>query len=127
VSRVALRAARTVTARLELAGMRRAHYALLVALREDGPASQASLGRRLGADRSDLHRTVTELEARGFVARGRDASDGRRNVVTLTDRGAEALQEVDAHVDAAQADLLSPLTEAERTELVRLLTRVLER
>ena len=49
--------------------IRRAHYALLVALREDGPASQAALGRRLAADRSDMHRTVGELESRGLIAR----------------------------------------------------------
>src|SRR6476620_6856631 len=75
LARAALLGARTVTAHLEEAGMRRAHYALLVALREDGPASQAALGRRLAADRSDMHRTVAEMQARGVVAREPDAAD----------------------------------------------------
>jgi MarR family transcriptional regulator, lower aerobic nicotinate degradation pathway regulator len=127
VARVALLGARTVTAHLEEAGMRRAHYALLVALREDGPASQAALGRRLAADRSDMHRTVGDLEARGLIAREPDPADRRRNVVTLTAPGAEALRDVDARVDAAQAELLEPLEPAERDEFVRLLTRVLAR
>jgi DNA-binding MarR family transcriptional regulator len=125
-SRVALLGARIVSARLEEVGIRRAHYALLVGLREDGPASQAALGRRLAADRSDMHRTVAELEERGWIARGRDDSDRRRNVVSLTDRGREALADVDARVDAAQRELLAPLEEGERRELVRLLARVLE-
>ncbi len=127
VARVALLGARTVTAHLEEAGVRRAHYALLVALREDGPASQATLGRRLAADRSDMHRTVSELESRGLIAREADAADRRRNVVTLTAAGAEALRDIDARVDAAQAELLSPLGARESDELVRLLTRVLDR
>src|SRR5215217_8288700 len=107
LARTALLGARTVTAHLEEAGMRRAHYALLVALREDGPASQAALGRRLAADRSDMHRTVGDLQERGWIARGRDDSDRRRNVVSLTDRGREALADVDARVDAAQRELLA--------------------
>jgi MarR family transcriptional regulator, lower aerobic nicotinate degradation pathway regulator len=127
VARVALLGARTVTEHLDEADMRRAHYALLVALREDGPASQAALGRRLAADRSDMHRTVAEMEARGLVARAPDAADRRRNVVTLTAEGAAALRGVDARVDAAQDELLAPLAPDERAELVRLLTRVLDR
>jgi MarR family transcriptional regulator, lower aerobic nicotinate degradation pathway regulator len=127
VARVALLGGRTVTEHLDAAGIRRAHYALLVALREDGPASQAALGRRLAADRSDMHRTVADLLERGLVARDPDAGDRRRNVVTLTDEGAEALRDLDARVDAAQDELLAPLRPAERAELVRLLTRVLER
>jgi DNA-binding MarR family transcriptional regulator len=126
-SQVALLGGRIVTARLEEAGVRRAHYALMVALREDGPASQAALGRRLGADRSDMHRTVSDLEARGYVDRGRDAADRRRNVVRLTDAGRRALRGLDAGVDAAQRELLAPLAEEERAELRRLLSRVLER
>ena len=127
LARTALLGARTVTAHLEEAGMRRAHYALLVALREDGPASQAALGRRLTADRSDMHRTVGELEARGLIARGPDPDDRRRNLVTLTAAGVASLANVDARVDAAQEELLAPLSADEREELVRLLGRVLAR
>src|SRR6476619_2892871 len=127
LARAALLGARTVTAHLEEAGMRRAHYALLVALREDGPASQAALGRRLAADLSDMHRTVGGLESRGLIAREPEPEDRRRNVVTLTGAGVAALAEADALVDAAQSELLAPLSADEREELVRLLSSALER
>ena len=107
--------------------MRRAHDAPLVALREDGPASQAGLARRLAADRSDMHRTVGELESRGLIGREPDPDDRRRNLVTLTALGTQAVEDVDVRVDAAQAELLAPLSAAERDELVRLLSRVLDR
>ena len=66
--------------------MRRPHFTVLVALDEYGPSSQASLGRRLGIDRSDMAAVVAELERDGLIARARDANDRRRNVVTLPPR-----------------------------------------
>ncbi|MEV1160285.1 helix-turn-helix domain-containing protein, partial [Micromonospora chokoriensis] len=41
------------------------HYRLLAALAEDGPASQADLGRRCGIDRSDVVAAVNDLAGRG--------------------------------------------------------------
>jgi MarR family transcriptional regulator, lower aerobic nicotinate degradation pathway regulator len=126
VSRVALRAAKVVGAELDAAGVKRKHFAVLVALAEGGPASQADLGRGLALDRSDLHAVVAELERDGFVDRERDPADARRNRVKLTPRGRAQIRRLDAKVEAAQDELLAPLSKAERAELIRLLTRVVE-
>jgi DNA-binding MarR family transcriptional regulator len=93
-------------------------------LAEQGPASQADLGRRLWIDRSDLHTILNELEDTGQVARERDQTDRRRNVVVLTRAGRAALTRLDKRVDAAQDALLAPLSASERRELRRLLERV---
>jgi DNA-binding MarR family transcriptional regulator len=106
------------------AGARRHHYAVLLALRERGPASQATLCRRLGIDRKDMAALVAELERDGWAARRRDADDRRRNVVTVTAEGERALARIDDGVAAAQEELLAPLTAAEREQLTRLLERV---
>ena len=100
---------------------------MLTSLAEQGDASQAALGRRLWIDRSDLHAIVTELERDGLVARVRDVQDRRRNVVTLTTAGATALARLDERVEAAQRDLLEPLSATERRELLRLLERLVAR
>lgn len=126
VSRVALRAAKIVGAELDAAGVRRKHFSVLVALAESGPASQADLGRRLALDRSDLHAVVADLERDGLVDRERDPADARRNRVKLTARGRAQIRRLDAKVEAAQDELLAPLSKAERAELTRLLTRVVE-
>ncbi|HEY6758353.1 MAG TPA: MarR family transcriptional regulator [Baekduia sp.] len=126
VSRVALSAGRIVTGRLAAAGVRRKHFSVLVALDDSGPSSQAALGRRLGLDRSDLHAVVADLERDGLIDRERDPEDGRRNRVRLTAKGRTRLRRLDAQVEQAQDDLLAPLTAAERAELTRLLTRVVE-
>ncbi len=106
------------------AGARRPQFAVLTSLAEQGAASQAALGRRLWIDRSDLHALLAELERGGLVARVRDPSDRRRNVVTITAAGSAALGRLDELVASAQQALLAPLSAGERRELVRLLERV---
>jgi DNA-binding MarR family transcriptional regulator len=107
-------------------GVRRQHFSVLSSLAEQGPASQAALGRRLWIDRSDLHALLGELEDGGLIARVRDEQDRRRNVVKLTPRGRAALKRLERRIDAAQKDLLKPLSATERRDLVRLLERLLD-
>ena len=122
---VARRGRRLVTESLAQEGARRQHFTVLTSLAEQGPMSQAELGRRLSIDRSDLHALLAELEQDGSVARARDELDRRRNVVTLTRAGARALGRLDTLIDAAQDALLRPLSAAEQRELLRLLQKVL--
>jgi len=125
-AQVAAEGRRLVNASLAQGGARRQHFTVLASLSEQGPASQADLGRRLSIDRSDLHALLAELEADGLVARVRDERDRRRNVVTLTRAGRGALARLGKRIDAAQDALLEPLSAGERRELNRLLQKVLE-
>jgi DNA-binding MarR family transcriptional regulator len=106
--------------------MRRQHFTVLTSLAEQGEASQAALGRRLWIDPSDLHAIAAELERDGLIARVRDPEDRRRNVVTITAVGRAKLKRLDALIDQAQRELLSPLAARERRELLRLLARLIE-
>ena len=124
LSHAALTGDRLVSEALAAEGVRKYHFRVLVALEDDGPLSQADLGRRLAIDRSDMAAVAAELEQRDFIARTRDDRDRRRNVVTITAAGAEALARMDAAIDTAQATLLAPLTKQEREQLTRLLARL---
>jgi MarR family transcriptional regulator, lower aerobic nicotinate degradation pathway regulator len=126
LNQAALHAQRVVSERLAAEGIRRHHFSVLVALDDDGPSSQAALGRRLWIDRSDMVAVINDLEQDGLVARDRDERDRRRNVIRLTPAGRRALKRLDARVEEAQAALLKPLTAAERRTLEQLLTRVVE-
>jgi MarR family transcriptional regulator, lower aerobic nicotinate degradation pathway regulator len=126
VAQVARRAQRLVEGGLAQEGARRQDFVVLTSLAEQGPATQAALGRRLWIDRSDLHAILNDLEGDGLVARVRDETDRRRNVVELTRAGKAALRRLDKRVDAAQDALLAPLAAAERRELCRLLERVVQ-
>jgi DNA-binding MarR family transcriptional regulator len=121
---VTRKAERLVSDALAQEGMRRQHFTVLTSLAEQGPASQATLGRRLWIDRSDLHAILNQLEDDGLINRVRDERDRRRNVVELTTRGAGTLKRLDKRVDAAQRALLQPLSPTDRRTLRRLLEQL---
>jgi DNA-binding MarR family transcriptional regulator len=103
------------------------HHRLLAALEEFGPASQAALGRRTGIDRSDVVAALNELANRGLIQRSPDPDDRRRNIITITPGGTEQLRTLDQILTGVQEELLAPLSGADRSKLIRLLTRLLER
>ena len=105
-------------------GVRGYHFRLLAALDQYGPASQAELGRCSGIDRSDVVATLNDLVERGLARRQPDLSDRRRNVITMTKRGADTLERLDAVLDDIQTAVLAPLTVGERKTFVRLLTKL---
>jgi MarR family transcriptional regulator, lower aerobic nicotinate degradation pathway regulator len=123
---VARKAQRLVNEALAQEGARRQDFVVLTSLAEQGPASQAALGRRLWIDRSDLHAILNDLERNGLVRRVRDEQDRRRNVVALTPRGTAVLKRLDRRVDAAQDALLEPLSAADRRKLRRLLEQLVD-
>ena len=126
ISEVARVAHRLLTDKLATAGSRGYDYRLLAALQEFGPASQASLGRHAGMDRSDVVASVSELAGRGLVERSPDPADRRRNVITITPEGAAHLRRLEELLAGVQDELLAPLSPAERQQLIRLLNRILE-
>jgi len=107
-------------------GAHRSHYAVLAALDEFGPASQAALGRRCGIDPSDMVALTAVLTADGLVERRPDEADRRRNLVTLTPAGRRRLAELGEAAAGAQDELLAPLSTVERTRLTAMLTRIVE-
>ena len=124
LSRAAARSQSLLAAAFAAEGVRGYDYRVLAALDEHGPSSQAELGRGTGIDRSDIVATVNSLVAAGLARRAPDPDDGRRNVVTITTRGSSTLTRLDAVVDRVQAELLAPLSEAERRTLVALLRKL---
>jgi DNA-binding MarR family transcriptional regulator len=106
-------------------GARGYHFRLLATLAEFGPASQASLGRRTGIDRSDVVAAINELAADGYVDRSPDPDDGRRNIITLTAAGKRQHKRLAELVRKAQDEIFAPLSATERDQLAKLLTKVL--
>jgi MarR family transcriptional regulator, lower aerobic nicotinate degradation pathway regulator len=126
ISRAFAHSSRLLADAFEAAGARGYHYRLLAALEEFGPSSQADLGRRTSIDRSDVVAALNELADRGLVRRAPDPEDRRRNIITITRAGIDQLRTLEQIALGVQERLLAPLSAADRTRFVRLLTRVVE-
>ncbi len=105
-------------------GVRGYDFRVLAALDQYGPASQADLGRRTGIDRSDIVATLNDLAGRGLAQRKPDTMDRRRNLITITKRGAATLERLDDVLQEVQDAVLAPLTPNEQKTLVRLLDKL---
>jgi DNA-binding MarR family transcriptional regulator/GNAT superfamily N-acetyltransferase len=84
----------------------------------DPAVDLADLRRELDLDSGYVTRVMGRLREAGVVATERSAADGRRQVVSLTDRGREEFAQLDERSSAAAAALLSGLPEGDRRRLV---------
>lgn len=124
LTQIATRASRMTQTAFQQAGAHKYHFALLSAVDEFGPCSQAELCRRLNMDRKDVAVRIAELEELGLLQRHSDDEDVRRNTVRITDAGRQRLNVIAAPVAQVQEDLLSSLEEPERHTLLELLDKV---
>jgi DNA-binding MarR family transcriptional regulator len=89
-----------------------------------GPRTPAELAAAAGVTRATMTGLVDTLERDGFVKREPDPDDRRMLSVRLTARGEKFLRDfLPGHFQAISS-LMSPLSEAERKTLVRLLAKV---
>ncbi|MFI7101296.1 MarR family winged helix-turn-helix transcriptional regulator [Streptomyces sp. NPDC050161] len=124
LGRAAARGHRLVADALAAEGMRMMHHAVLSAVAESGPVSQADLGRTLGIDPKDMVAVVNDLQKDGLVTRSPDARDRRKNAVEISTEGRRRLRRTQKLGDEANAELTAALTPDERAQLVALLTRI---
>ncbi|MFJ1756077.1 MarR family winged helix-turn-helix transcriptional regulator [Kitasatospora sp. NPDC088134] len=124
--RLADRGRELVSAAIATEGLRLLQFAVLAAAAEYGPVTQADLSRYRPIDPKDLVVVLNHLQQAGLVLRSPHPSDRRKNVVTVTPDGTAVLARCTALAEAANAELLAPLTPAEREQLTALLTRLHE-
>jgi DNA-binding MarR family transcriptional regulator len=92
-----------------------------------GDTTVTALADRLGISPQAVSKSVSELERRGYVRRGRDHDDGRARPLRLTTRG-EAMVDASRRARRAAArDLGRWLGTRDEAELVRLLQHAAER
>jgi MarR family transcriptional regulator, organic hydroperoxide resistance regulator len=115
-----------LAAGLDRIGLHAGQEHALSALFEFGPQTQAGLAARVGVDTSTICRTLQRLERAGYVVRTPGEADRRTTVVTATE-AAQALRDGLAGIyDRTEERLTAALTDAERTELRRLLQKMID-
>ena len=122
------RIARAVRQRFEQVlnplGLRQRHVVALSYLRGHGRTAQQNLADRLRMDASSMVCLLNELEENNLVVRHRDRTDRRRCLVELSERGEQALSEVDNAVQVVEDEILGELELSERQLLRDLLVRL---
>ena len=112
------------TERLGPLGLSPRAWGVLSTLVESGPLTQIELATRMAIDRTAMVYLLDELEDQALVERVRSPRDRRAFLIHLTQSGREAQRRAAAALDGAAETLLTPLTAAERRQLVDLLARV---
>lgn len=89
-----------------------------------GPRTPAELADAAGVTRATMTGLIDTLERDGLVKREPDPDDRRMMSVRLTAKGEKFLQEFLPGHFKAIAELMAPLTEAERKTFVNLLVKI---
>jgi DNA-binding MarR family transcriptional regulator len=107
-------------------GLTPAQYGVLTVLAAEPGLDQTRLARALAFDKVTVMRVLKGLEERQLVARERSAVSRRQMTVRLTAQGAEVLEAAREPAERAYQRLLSPLSPAQRRQLIELLQTLTE-
>lgn len=105
-------------------GLNIMQWRTLANLDRRGPGSLQAIARASGVLTSQMSRTVSQLVARGLVAKTADAKDARSRRIALTPQGRALVRRVLKVRRAVNARMLANLDPDERQALVSLIRRV---
>jgi DNA-binding MarR family transcriptional regulator len=114
VNKVAQIAGKGMTEALAPMGIGPKESGILAALAQFGPLGQHHLGELLLVDRTTMVLCVDRLEELGLVERADDPTDRRRFLITLTERGEQAVPEAKQRLAEFEERLLQPLSPEDR-------------
>lgn len=100
-------------------------FAVLDTIAEQPGIDQASLAATIGFDRATIGGVIDRLEHKGHVRRVVSAQDRRARQLRLTPKGRKLLVASRPVVQALQADVLAPLSPAERAAFLGLAHKAL--
>lgn len=106
-------------------GLRARHFNVMAMIAADAGLSQQDISARLGLDPNIIVALTDDLERQQLVTRSRSATDRRRYALQLTPDGRDRLAEADRLIQAAEHDLLTPVTDDEAASLRDLAARIL--
>ncbi|MCW2787293.1 MAG: hypothetical protein JWP74_3810 [Marmoricola sp.] len=111
----------SIDAALAPEGLKQRHYSTLSVLRDKGPWAQHAVAAKLRIDKATMVSVINELERRGFVGRERAPEDKRHYKIWVTDEGKTWLSRAEKLITRVEDDLFSPLSTAQRRELLALM------
>jgi DNA-binding MarR family transcriptional regulator len=114
--------ARTQEAGFDLTSVQ---FAALDAIAQEPGVDQATLAATIGFDRATIGGVIDRLELKELVQRVVSEQDRRARQLHLTSAGEQLLAQSRPVVEALQAEILAPLSAAERTAFLGLAHKAL--
>jgi len=99
-------------------------FTTLMRVAEMGDVSQNHLGRLAAMDVATIKGVVDRLKAKGLMQSRPDQVDKRRSIISLTDKGADLIDDLKQTGLIITEDTLAPLTPQERRTLANLLRKI---
>lgn len=115
---------RMAAALAEIGLTARMHCVLVHALEEE--RTQIQLAEIGDMDKTTMVVTVDALEKAGLAERRQSSKDRRARIIAVTEQGAAVAAQSRRIVDKVHADALSSLAAADRKDLLRVLTQLVE-
>ena len=101
-------------------------YALLSRIEDQGPIRLSDLGKLVHMDPATVGRQVRQLEQDGLVVSKTDPRDARVTLVRITPKGREVFVRLRKVGQAHIADVVESWDPADRAQLARLLSRLMD-
>lgn len=117
------RAAAVMGEALRPLGIELRHFAVLIALVNDGPTVQRDLAAATGSDKAGIMRVVDDLERKGLAVRKAVPGDRRARSVEITPEGLALFDTAHTAAVPLSNSLLTDLTPDDTAQLTDLLTR----
>lgn len=108
-------------------GIQRPDFATLFCIAHLDETTASDVVELTGIPKNSVSRAVNRLLQAGLVRRTVDDADARRGLLTMTARGAKVYGQVLPRFHDRQERMLAPLSAAERSQLDRLLDKLVER
>lgn len=96
-------------------------FAVLISVFQNPGMSQTALVEASGIDRSTLTEVLRRMIDRGMISKSRTPADQRANALYLTAAGSAMLESAFDAAERAQARILEPIPETDRTTAITIL------
>lgn len=96
-------------------------FAVLISVFQNPGMSQTALVEASGIDRSTLTEVLRRMIGYDLISRSRTPTDQRANALFLTDTGSAMLEGAFEAAERAQARILEPIPETDRTTAINIL------
>ncbi|MBS5115086.1 MAG: MarR family transcriptional regulator [Erysipelotrichaceae bacterium] len=94
-------------------GIYRGQHHILRTLMKYPGLTQHELAQKTNIAKASITTSLNRMEKNGFVARKKSQTDGRCNIIFITQKGVEAIQGCEKEIDKIKKALFSELNEEE--------------